>query len=242
MRTCKDCGVEVKHSGGKGRWPERCPEHQYQRDLELHREAKRARRAAVEHNCLDCSTALTKISQKWPIRCPDCQTERVKARRVKSVRKAKCIDCGVEWDIYGAGLLPKRCAGHAKQANNKSILASIERRRAENPEEFRTKARIAEEAWRARNPDKVLNKNHFRRVATTGAEAEEILVEALIERDGVKCSLCPEEINFDLAWPDVMSRSIEHVIPVSKGGSHTYENVTLAHLGCNIRKSDRLLD
>ena len=34
--------------------------------------------------------------------------------------------------------------------------------------------------------------------------------------------------------------SIDHVIPVSKGGTHTWDNVKLAHRHCNTMKSNDL--
>ena len=33
--------------------------------------------------------------------------------------------------------------------------------------------------------------------------------------------------------------TIEHIIPLSKGGTHSWDNVRLAHLGCNSRKGTR---
>jgi 5-methylcytosine-specific restriction endonuclease McrA len=33
--------------------------------------------------------------------------------------------------------------------------------------------------------------------------------------------------------------SIDHVRPISKGGSHTWDNVMLAHKGCNSKKGNR---
>lgn len=35
--------------------------------------------------------------------------------------------------------------------------------------------------------------------------------------------------------------SIDHIVPVSKGGSHTWDNVQLAHKRCNSVKSDKLI-
>jgi 5-methylcytosine-specific restriction endonuclease McrA len=74
-------------------------------------------------------------------------------------------------------------------------------------------------------------------VATTGATAEKILISVLIERDGTTCSLCPAEIDFTLKHPHPGSKSLDHIIPISAGGSHTYDNVALAHLVCNISKN-----
>ncbi|WP_158070491.1 HNH endonuclease [Streptomyces luteocolor] len=36
-----------------------------------------------------------------------------------------------------------------------------------------------------------------------------------------------------------MSPSLDHVIPLSRGGSHRRDNVQLAHLRCNLRKNNR---
>ena len=33
--------------------------------------------------------------------------------------------------------------------------------------------------------------------------------------------------------------TVDHIIPLSKGGSHTWENVRLAHMSCNAGKCDR---
>jgi 5-methylcytosine-specific restriction endonuclease McrA len=33
--------------------------------------------------------------------------------------------------------------------------------------------------------------------------------------------------------------TIDHIVPLSKGGAHTWQNVRLAHMGCNAGKRDR---
>lgn len=35
-------------------------------------------------------------------------------------------------------------------------------------------------------------------------------------------------------------KSIDHIRPLSKGGTHTWDNVQLAHLKCNIKKGNRV--
>lgn len=36
-----------------------------------------------------------------------------------------------------------------------------------------------------------------------------------------------------------MYPTVDHIIPLSKGGTHTWNNVQLAHMGCNAGKQDR---
>jgi 5-methylcytosine-specific restriction endonuclease McrA len=42
--------------------------------------------------------------------------------------------------------------------------------------------------------------------------------------------------------PDPMSPSLDHILPLSKGGTHEPRNVQLAHLGCNVRKYNSGVD
>ena len=50
-------------------------------------------------------------------------------------------------------------------------------------------------------------------------------------RDGLDCSLCGE-------YMDPKDRSIDHVFPLSKGGSKALSNLKLAHKECNTLKGD----
>ncbi|MGH9283763.1 MAG: HNH endonuclease [Acidimicrobiales bacterium] len=53
---------------------------------------------------------------------------------------------------------------------------------------------------------------------------------AVFARDGHRCQYC-----------GAAAENIDHVVPRSKGGTHTWENVVAACRPCNIRKEDRLL-
>jgi 5-methylcytosine-specific restriction endonuclease McrA len=67
-----------------------------------------------------------------------------------------------------------------------------------------------------------------------------ISADAIIERDGNVCHICNSEINLSLARNSRFGATIDHVIPVSKGGADTLENMRLAHWICNIKKGNRL--
>lgn len=63
----------------------------------------------------------------------------------------------------------------------------------------------------------------------------------LAERDGTDCGICGEPVDMALSRADGLDcPSVDHVLPRSRGGSHDPENLQLAHLRCNMAKSDRV--
>jgi 5-methylcytosine-specific restriction endonuclease McrA len=51
-----------------------------------------------------------------------------------------------------------------------------------------------------------------------------------------KCGICGHDIDKSLKFPNLDSMTIDHILPLSNGGSHTLSNVQLAHLKCNVKK------
>lgn len=78
-----------------------------------------------------------------------------------------------------------------------------------------------------------------RRVAMLSREHEHIDSLEIYERDGWKCRLCYRKVNPKLRWPHPKSASLDHILPIAKGGGHVRTNVHLAHLACNASKRDR---
>ena len=50
------------------------------------------------------------------------------------------------------------------------------------------------------------------------------------------CIICKLEIDYTLRYPHPMAPSIEHITPLSHGGKHTKENLTVTHYWCNTRR------
>lgn len=52
------------------------------------------------------------------------------------------------------------------------------------------------------------------------------------------CNICLEAIDPTLRFPHIMAATVEHVIPLCRGGTHTWDNVRPAHARCNFDKGD----
>jgi len=59
-------------------------------------------------------------------------------------------------------------------------------------------------------------------------------------RDGWTCKICGQPVlpNVDTYHP--LAATIDHIVPLSKGGEHSRSNVQCAHHLCNSLKSDRI--
>ena len=57
---------------------------------------------------------------------------------------------------------------------------------------------------------------------------------------GWTCHICWEQINPRRRFPDREAATVEHVVPLCQGGTHTWDNVVPAHARCNFAKGNRL--
>lgn len=60
--------------------------------------------------------------------------------------------------------------------------------------------------------------------------------EAVAEKTEELCGICGKPIDMALRAPHPLSRSIDHVVASSMGGSQGMDNLQIAHLVCNISK------
>lgn len=54
------------------------------------------------------------------------------------------------------------------------------------------------------------------------------------------CYICGDAIDRSLRWPDPMSVTIDHLTPVTLGGSNRQDNLRPVHWRCNREKGDNL--
>lgn len=69
---------------------------------------------------------------------------------------------------------------------------------------------------------------------------EEVDPEVVYQRDKGTCYLCLKPVD-PAAQPGPWNATVDHVVPISKGGEHSYANVRLAHNRCNSLKNDSMI-
>lgn len=76
---------------------------------------------------------------------------------------------------------------------------------------------------------------------TFGVEFDEEITRRLVfEKAGGVCYICKSETHFENGEGYIpLLATVDHVIPWTKGGSHTWNNVELCCLRCNIKKKNR---
>lgn len=127
--------------------------------------------------------------------------------------------------------------------NNKAHILEYSRTysrewRTANPEREREQRR----RWRANNPDKVGKAAARRAQAELEGNATPKLIEAKWQTSDKTCILCGNPIDDTLPARHHMSRTIEHLTPIARGGRHDIDNIDFAHHGCNAKKQDRTLE
>lgn len=167
----------------------------------------------------------------------------------------RCTQCGEEKPLEDFRLTSKRAAGGRyrasdcgdchRKASAKYRADHLEERRAaelaysrqhaaqkrENAsrwyQEHGERARRRSREAYARDPEYNRDKAHQSRAKKAGAPIIEFVRRREVyERDEGICHVCGETIT----WDDY---DMDHVVPLTAGGAHTYENVKASHSACN---------
>lgn len=58
----------------------------------------------------------------------------------------------------------------------------------------------------------------------------------LFERDNWTCGICGGKIDPTLRFPHMQAATVDHIIAIICGGTHTWTNVQCSHRDCNEAK------
>ena len=170
------------------------------------------------------------------IKCEICRKEYDKERQ-----KAKAVYGS--WEEYLSELArQKEERERAKRESRKRIVVCDvcgKQFITYNPQQKRCSTECAKAHKRGKQP----SKNHRKRIRMYGGEYDRsVTLKRLIERDGLRCKICGEMCDPNdhrwSKWFGPLYPTLDHVIPLSKGGGHTWDNVQVAHAICNSAKRD----
>ncbi|UXA19533.1 HNH endonuclease [Mycobacterium sp. SMC-4] len=144
------------------------------------------------------------------------------SKTASAVRFPDCVACGKPFCTRNS--TAKTCS---RECRRKAVAEWTRNKYAANPE------------FRARS----LAEAHARRANKLGLGNKKVLLSYLIERDGGQCRipncLFPHRKVTPLGSTGPRRPSIDHIVPLSKGGEHALHNVQLAHTKCNQSKNNR---
>lgn len=215
-RFCRGCGVDLprmKRRGNPRKWCSEACRIRYYRE---HKSGYKEHAAKLAHE----RAVATELAKPPRPRCANCGAEM--ARRVtskfcsmpdcKAMAAREYRDRQPECSVYGCS---KRVIALGLCGSHYSTQ------------------------WRKSNPGRASLTRSSYRARKRGAFVEDVDSLAVFERDKWTCGICGERIPKSAKWPDAKSASVDHVVPLNRGGKHEMKNVQAAHLGCNSAKSDR---
>jgi 5-methylcytosine-specific restriction endonuclease McrA len=172
-------------------------------------------------------------NRKWQAENAEKLREYHRIYRAENAEKRR--EYGRTWRAVNAEKLREWRAENAEKIRERSRkykaenTEKIRKYRAENAEKIRERKRI----YHVKNIEKHRSRRALRRARQRNATVERVNYELIWKRDKGMCQICLKKVR---RKADV---HYDHVVPLSKGGEHSYRNVVVAHARCNLQKHNK---
>ncbi len=199
---------------------------------------KPSRSGKIEQSCRGCS----KVFYIWPNEAK--RGRKYCSRACTNQRDYReCVLCGITFTVAKKNprqVCGKKCPSLRVEYSCIVCTATVNRPRCFGLGKFcsdRCHRRWLQDESITAEPIRGMHKPYYE-----GKRKHKIRKGDLINRHDVfeffgwVCIICNEAIDRFVEYPDKMSATLEHIIPLSKGGTHTWDNVAPSHLLCNGKK------
>ena len=223
MLTCEVCAAEFKSKRG-GKNAGRCCSRAYGFELQ------RRQRAANKVKTWQWRSIISYRP------CDGCGKPITQGKRSKQVCNAACYRLVAGMTPRGSEVVGRcKCGGAITYT-----LTSMHRTHCDKCKRANAKARRRDYRAASRQSGTYIGSDHRKRARKYNVDYEPIQPRYIYERDNWTCHLCGERVHKSHPKDgyDPLGPSLDHIIPMSKGGAHIKSNVALAHFICNSIKSD----
>lgn len=205
------------------------------------------------YTCLQCDAEWSRPSvrgqvPKW---CPDCR---------ELYRMRECARCREVRPIGQGSRNCRECWDEIRPRKSTALVVYVKRPRIHIAVHTKASKRLtagkcrACDAWfvsttrtttcstecrRAREREWHRNSKDRRRARKKNAYVANVYRKRVYESDGYRCHLCNRRTDPTKQVPHPMAPTIDHVIPLARGGAHEPSNCRTACFMCNSLKSDR---
>ena len=114
----------------------------------------------------------------------------------------------------------------------KARFLEYKRKWRQRPEN-KVKEKEYRDAYRVNNKEYFSSKGSEYRARCRNSKTEPVNYPLVVKRAKGRCGICKKRLT-----PPIQ---IDHIVPISKGGTHTYDNLQASHAICNRRKYNNLV-
>lgn len=240
IKTCKRCGKEFEQERGAQRYCNEC------RKLSKDLLSGKIFDNSKPQVCAYCGkTFYYKRKRKYC--CEECANESLPPRIYKaktyqhecsvcgkvytnsSLNSDKCTDCLDAWQRERLVVFNKDISNRATE--ERTCLWCGKKYNAINLINQKFCSRRCSNAYHSK----------IKRARKQNAFIEAVSFDEIYKRDRGICQLCGGKVSLDYSIYHPQSASLDHIIPLSRGGTHEAANVQLAHLYCNMSKGSKVM-
>lgn len=222
-RTCVHCGQTFVARNAGNKW---CSALCSGKGLRREKTCKRCNKvfSVTHHNQEHCSLNCRQNVGFITKQCSECGEQfgggrasnlntRCQECRIKG-KTHQCAQCG---EVFVRGNGPKNAG---KYCSFECYLTHIGAKK---------EGALRGSGW-TRTKKRGLNGNVF---------GSSITIKKLIDRDGDRCGICGIQTDYTIKPSHDAYPTVDHILPISHGGQHEWQNVRIACRKCNIRRNNK---